>query len=96
MEWTPAPVDTSSVRLPPNIQKLVERLAENAHDRWAARRMSEGWRFGPSRSDDLLTHPSLVPYPDLPEQEKDYDRELATETIKAVLTLGYRIVPPED
>ncbi|AWW36794.1 RyR domain-containing protein [Streptomyces cadmiisoli] len=92
--WEPKPVDTSGVRLGPDLLALVERLAENAHDHWGMRRLAEGWRPGPSRDDALRTHPLLVPYADLPESEKDYDRELAVETIKVVLGLGYRIVGP--
>lgn len=92
--WTPVPVDTSGIRLPPELLALIEHLAENAHDRWALRRLADGWRHGPVRDDDKLTHPLLVPYADLPESEKEYDRDLALETIKVVLTLGYHIVPP--
>jgi hypothetical protein len=92
--WIPAPVDTTGTRLSPRLESLVERLAENAHDRWALRRLSEGWRSGPHRDDGALTHPLLVPYGDLPEGEKEYDRELATETLKVVLSLGYSILPP--
>ncbi|MGW1957213.1 RyR domain-containing protein [Streptomyces sp. NPDC001920] len=92
--WTPAPVDTSGIRLAPELLALIEHLAQNAHDRWALRRLEEGWRHGPARDDDKRTHPLLVPYADLPESEKEYDRDLAMETIKVVLGLGYRIVPP--
>jgi ryanodine receptor 2 len=33
----------------------------------------------------------LVPYQQLPESEKTYDRLAAMETLKAILALGYRI-----
>ncbi|MEU2734317.1 RyR domain-containing protein [Streptomyces sp. NPDC007095] len=92
--WTPAPLDTSGIELDAGLLALVEELAENAHARWARRRFAEGWRPGAERSDTALTHPLLVPYPELPEPEKEYDRELAVETLKLVLRLGYRIVPP--
>jgi hypothetical protein len=92
--WTPAPVDTSGIELDAGLPALVEALAENAHAHWARRRFAEGWRRGAERSDIALTHPLLVPYPELPEPEKEYDRELAVETIKVVLSLGYRILPP--
>jgi hypothetical protein len=32
-----------------------------------------------------------VPYADLPESEKEYDRNSVVETLKAILTLGYKI-----
>ena len=37
------------------------------------------------------THPDLVPYAELAESEKDYDRKTAVETLRAILKLGYRI-----
>ena len=33
----------------------------------------------------------LVPYDELPESEKDYDRNTAMQTLKLILKLGYRI-----
>jgi hypothetical protein len=66
-------------------------LAENAHDVWARRRLSEGWRYGPQRDEARKEHPSLVPYENLPESEKEYDRSVAMETLRAILALGYHI-----
>ncbi|MFC5909911.1 RyR domain-containing protein [Streptacidiphilus monticola] len=93
-EWKPRPVDTSGVRLPPELNGLVEVLAENVHDTWAARRLADGWTWGPSRDDRTLTHPMLIPYRELPETEKDYDRDVVEETVRLILALGYRIGPP--
>jgi len=90
MAYTPRPIDTSHVALSPEVAALVERLAENAHDRWAQRRLGEGWTLGP-RNDAAKTHPCLIPYADLPESEKQYDRDAAVETIKVMLALGFRI-----
>jgi hypothetical protein len=70
---------------------LTEQLAKNAHDTWAAQRISEGWRLGPHRDDRKKEHPGLVPYEELSESEKEYDRRVALESLKAVLALGYRI-----
>ena len=81
--------------LSPELLALTERLAENAHDIWAARRMAEGWTCGPKRDDAAKKHPDLVPYADLPESEKQYDRNAAMETLKAIVALGYRFVPRE-
>lgn len=91
MEYRPAPQDTSRVRLPPEIEELTERLARNAHENWARQRVDAGWRYGPRRDDAKKEHPNLVPYEKLPESEKDVDRRLATETLKTILALGYRI-----
>jgi len=70
----------------------MERLAENTHDVWAAQRIAEGWTYGPSRDEAAKKHPCLVPYEQLPESEKEYDRRTAAEALKVIVTLGYRIV----
>jgi len=89
--YVPEPLDTSSVELPVSLQRLLERLAENTHDVWAATRISQGWSFGTLRDDAAKKHPCLVPYSELPESEKEYDRKTAAETLKSVIALGYRI-----
>ncbi len=94
MDYQPQPISTEGVDLPASLTPLTERLAENAHDLWAAQRLAQGWRFGPARDDAKKLHPCLVPYGDLPEPEKEYDRLAALGTLKAILKLGYRIVPP--
>lgn len=91
-DYTPSPIDTSMVTLPPEIDELTEKLAENAHDRWALNRFKDGWKYGDCRNDENKQHPCLVAYSDLPENEKNYDRETAMETLRAVYALGYRIV----
>ena len=91
VNYQPEPIDTSRVKLPSGLLELMERLAENAHDNWAVKRIAEGWTFGPKRDDAALKHPDLVPYNDLPDSEKEYDRHIAAETLKAIIALGYRI-----
>lgn len=89
--YTPQTIDTSGVRLSTDLEELVERLAENTHDHWARQRLAEGWRYGPRRNDGAKEHPDLVPYRDLPEPEKEYDRKTSMETLKAIVALGYQI-----
>jgi ryanodine receptor 2 len=89
--YVPAPLDTSTAALPEGLLKLTEYLAENAHENWAVLRISEGWKLGPKRDDANKLHPCLVPYDRLPDSEKQYDRNAAIETLKAILLLGYRI-----
>ena len=91
MSYNPKPIGTSHITLPLELQQLTERLAENAHDLWAKQRLADGWTFGPQRDDRSKRHPCLVPYGDLPESEKRYDREAAMGTLKAIVALGYRI-----
>jgi ryanodine receptor 2 len=93
MTYEPTPIDTSGIELSPAIRELTERLAASAHDQWSRKRLAEGWKYGPKRSDDLKENPCLVPYEQLPDSEKEYDRSMAMETLKAILALGYRIEP---
>lgn len=92
--YKPKPIDTSAVELPWEIASILERLAENAHDVWAARRLADGWTFGERIDEARKTHPMIVPYADLPEVDKDRDRAAALSTLKAITALGFRIVPP--
>lgn len=94
MDYQPAPLDTSHIDLTEDIRELVELLAKNTHDVWARQRIADGWRFGPKRDDAKKEHPGLVPYEQLSEAEKEYDRQTAIETIKAIIALGYRVVKP--
>jgi RyR domain-containing protein len=94
--YVPKPLDTSFVDFPASLQGLLERLAQNTHDVWAATRIAQGWSFGPSRDDVAKKHPCLVPYGQLPDSEKEYDRRTVAETLKAILTLGYQIAPPSS
>lgn len=90
-DYTPSPVDTAKTIVPDELVKLSERIAENAHDVWAAGRLAEGWTWGPVRDDLLKQHPCLVPYGKLPEQEKEDDRRASMETIRLILALGFEI-----
>jgi hypothetical protein len=90
-KYEPRPVDTSTVKLDAELLALSELLAANAHDVWAARRMAEGWVWGPQRCDTSKWHPCLVPYDSLPRSEQEYDRTAVLETIKVLISLGYQI-----
>jgi hypothetical protein len=87
--YEPKPIDTSGVDLTADLRELVERLAESNHDHWAQQRLDEGWRYGLRRNDTTKEHPDLVPYSELPESEKEYDRKTVVEAIKALIALGY-------
>lgn len=94
--YTPKPIDTSQVKLPDEIHELAEKFAESNHDHWALGRMREGWTYGPARNDELKQHPGLVPYDELAESEKEYDRVTAMEALKAIYALGYKMSRPEQ
>lgn len=90
-KYDPKPIDTADVTLPEELLALTEQIAANVHDVWAVGRMSEGWRYGPVKDPAQKTTPLLVPYGELPESEKDYDRNTALETVKLIMKMGYRI-----
>ena len=89
--YVPQPMDTSDVQLPQELNELVEKMAKNVHEVWAQSRISQGWTYGPERSDALKHHPCLVPYEDLPEVEKAYDRDTALGTLRLICKLGFKI-----
>lgn len=89
--YDPKPIDTSDITLPEELLALTERIAENTHDIWAAGRIAEGWTYGEAKDSVKKTTPLLVPYGELPESEKAYDRNTSLETIKLIVKMGYRI-----
>lgn len=96
--YEPVPIDTTNIHLTEDIRELTELLARNTHNVWARQRLSDGWRYGPERDDRRKEHPSLVPYEELSDGEKEYDRQTALETLKAIIALGYQVekAPPRD
>ena len=89
--YTPKPIDTSDVSLPEELVALTEKIAENVHDVWSAGRMAEGWTYGKKKDAEKKTTPLLIPYSELPESEKAYDRNTAFETLRLIVKMGYCI-----
>ena len=89
--YIPKPIDTRGVQLPDDLIALTEKIAENVHEVWAQGRISQGWTYGEKRDDENKTTPCLVPYSELSDSEKEYDRNTAIETIKLIMALGYKI-----
>ena len=89
--YKPNPIDTSDVTLSEDLLDLTEQIASNVHDVWAIGRIAEGWTYGEEKDLQTKKTPQLVPYEELPESEKDFDRNTALETLKMILKLGYRI-----
>ncbi len=89
--YNPNPIDTSSIELSKDLIELRELIAKNVHDVWAVGRIKEGWTYGDKKNAELKQTPLLVPYEDLPESEKEYDRNTAYETLKVIIKLGYKI-----
>ena len=90
--YIPQPVDTNDIKLSSELEPLVEQMAKNVHEVWAETRIQQGWKYGERRDDELKTHPCLVPYEVLPEEEKTYDRNTAIGTLKLIMKLGFKII----
>lgn len=91
MEYIPKPLDVSNIVLPEGLEELTESLSKNVHEVWAAGRIAAGWKYGPVRDEIKKEHPCLIPYEELSEDEKDYDRATAISTIRYILSKGYTI-----
>ena len=90
--YIPKPIDTTGVALPKELNDLAEEIAKNVHEVWSEGRMKEGWTYGEERDDARKHHPCLVPYENLTETEKEYDRNTSQETLKLIMKLGFKIV----
>lgn len=51
-KYIPNPIDTSDVRLPKELEPLIEKMSKNVHDVWAETRISQGWTYGKERDDE--------------------------------------------
>ena len=90
-KYIPQPIDTNGVALPDELMQLVEKMAKNVHEVWAETRSAQGWTYGEERDDEKKTHPCLIAYEDLPEEEKEYDRNTCLGTLKLIMKLGFKI-----
>lgn len=91
-DYIPNPLDLSAVEMPDGLNELVESLAKNVHEVWAAGRIADGWKYGPVRDELKKEHPCLIPYEKLSEEEKDYDRATALSTVRFIIDSGYTII----
>lgn len=92
--YKPEPVNVNDIELSEELLSLTEKIAENVHDIWAVGRISEGWTYGPEKDSVKKETPLLVSYEELPESEKEYDRNTALNTLKYLIKMGYRIEKP--
>jgi len=89
--YKPQPIDTDDVKLPTELEELVEKMSKNVHEVWAETRINQGWSYGEQRNDELKTHPCIVPYEELSESEKEYDRKTSIGTLKFIIKQGFKI-----
>ena len=89
MEYHPQPMDLSGIKLDQELEASIGLIARSVHEVWAQERLDQGWRYGERMSREDKTHPSLVPYEELPEEEKIFDIRTAQQVIKMLVYMGY-------
>ncbi|XP_040017271.2 ryanodine receptor 3 isoform X1 [Gasterosteus aculeatus] len=89
--FVPTPVDTSQIVLPPHLDNVRDKLAENIHELWGMNKIELGWTFGKVRDDNKRQHPCLVDFGKLPETERNYNVQMSSETLKTLLALGCHV-----
>lgn len=91
MQCVPCLFNTDTVALSDEIRQLTEELARNTHDSWAKQRLTDGGALDSAATTSRKSLLVLLPYEQLPESEKEYDRNAAMLALKAIVALGYRI-----
>jgi hypothetical protein len=90
-EYIPNPINTDKIELPESLLQKMETIAQNVHEEWAKKRIEAGWKYGPHRDVLKKLHPSLIPFAELSEEEKAFDRQTALCTLKMAVSLGFII-----
>lgn len=72
----------------------IEHLAEMEHERWMTMMRNQGFSFGAVKDEQKKTHPSMVPYSDLPEPEKEKDRDAVRMIPRYLGLIEFQIYRP--
>lgn len=67
----------------------IEKLAKMEHERWWAQKQAAGYVLGPVKNDVEKTHPCMVPWEQLPEAEREKDREQVRAIPKRMAAAGF-------
>lgn len=71
--WDEAPAWQRESAITGVRQVLAGASAEELHDAWCRHKEDGGWRYGPVKDQAAKTHPCLVPYSELPEEQRQKD-----------------------
>lgn len=68
--------------------KEIEFLAEKEHELWVDERLRKGWVYGKVRDDQQKIHDCIIPWEQLPEDQREKDRN-AVRALPTVLAKVY-------
>lgn len=71
--WDQAPEDQRASAIAGVANALAGRTAAQLHDDWCNAKIADGWTFGWTKDPVAKTHPCLIPYDQLSEQDKIKD-----------------------
>lgn len=89
--YRPVPIDTSGIVMNEELLELIERLALNQHELFAKEFLDAGWQFGDTCSVQNRTHPMLMPYQELTDEQRARYHKTVSAVVSALLALGYNI-----
>ena len=69
----------------------IEALARAEHRRWCCNRRLAGWRSGSPRDNTAKIHPDLVPWDELDEPTREYDRDPIRNLPRLLASIGFRL-----
>ena len=73
----------------------TDNLARLEHDRFVKNRLARGWVYAPGpKNNEARTNPSLLPWMELPEMERDKDRDFVRNWPLNLGLAGFEIIKP--
>ena len=74
----------------------LELLSRMEHDRWWRDREADGWTFAPEKDAERKKSPYLLPWQELPEEIREYDRDTVRGLPALLAEAGFHIVRKRD
>lgn len=76
---------------------LAGNTPEQSHESWLAEKRAAGWRYGPTKDPEKKQHPCMVPYGELPDEQRVKDHLFCrtVELMKDILDNGIETVRSE-
>jgi hypothetical protein len=80
----------------PKGEEDLELLSRMEHERWMKAKLKAGWAYAPETNKPKKHHSALIPWEDLPENEKDKDRNLIRAIPRLLTEIGYTVADLND